>query len=58
MPEFKEREDERQRQKMEELAPYIEKALARKPVMKPLDEAEIPEFPAYGRTIIDEESRL
>ena len=58
MPEFKEREDERQRQKMEKLAPYIEKALARKPAMKPLDESEIPEYPAYGRTIIDEESLL
>jgi alkanesulfonate monooxygenase SsuD/methylene tetrahydromethanopterin reductase-like flavin-dependent oxidoreductase (luciferase family) len=48
MPEFKEREAERQKAKDEELAPYIEAALKRKQWMEPVPEADIPEYPAYG----------
>ena len=56
MPEFKEREAERERRKEEELAPYIEKALARKQAMKPLADDEIPVFPALGRSIVEGEA--
>lgn len=51
MPEFKEREAERQKKKMEELAPYIEKAFARKQRMKELADDEIPLVEALGRQI-------
>ena len=49
MPEFHEKEAERERRKAEELAPYVEAALARKPWMAPLAESEIPAVKAYGR---------
>jgi alkanesulfonate monooxygenase SsuD/methylene tetrahydromethanopterin reductase-like flavin-dependent oxidoreductase (luciferase family) len=49
MPEFHEKEAERQRRKAEELAPYVEAALARKQTMAPLPESEIPAVKAYGR---------
>jgi len=49
MPEFHEKEAERERRKAEELAPYVEAALARKQKMAPLAEAEIPTVKAYGR---------
>ena len=42
LPEFKAKAKERDRRKAEELAPYIEKALARKKVMTPLADADIP----------------
>jgi hypothetical protein len=51
MPEFKEREAERVKQKTEELAPYVEAAFARKAAMPALADAEIPAFPAYGLTV-------
>ena len=51
MPEFKEREAERQRRKAEELAPFIEKAFARKEKMKALADDEIPNVLALGRQI-------
>ena len=51
MPEFKAHEDERQRRKMEELAPHLEAAMKRKRWMKPLADEEIEEFRAYGRPI-------
>jgi alkanesulfonate monooxygenase SsuD/methylene tetrahydromethanopterin reductase-like flavin-dependent oxidoreductase (luciferase family) len=54
MPEFKEREAERLRRKQEELAPYIEAALARKVAMPQLADEDIPTFPALGRAIIEE----
>jgi alkanesulfonate monooxygenase SsuD/methylene tetrahydromethanopterin reductase-like flavin-dependent oxidoreductase (luciferase family) len=54
MPEFKEREEERERAKMEELAPYIEQAMARKERMKELADADIPEYPAYGFNIAEQ----
>jgi hypothetical protein len=53
MPEFKEKEAERQRKKDEELAPYVEAALARKERMPALAEHEIPVFEAYGYNIAE-----
>jgi hypothetical protein len=53
MPEFKERHDENERRKNEELAPYIEAAMARKKWMKPLEDDEIPTLVALGRQIAE-----
>jgi alkanesulfonate monooxygenase SsuD/methylene tetrahydromethanopterin reductase-like flavin-dependent oxidoreductase (luciferase family) len=53
MPEFKEREQERERQKAELYAPSIEAALARKRFLAPLRDDQIPAVPAYGRNIVD-----
>ena len=52
MPHFKAGEVEREARKAEELAPYIEAALARKPRMEPLAEADIPLVGAFGRNIV------
>ncbi|PKP76868.1 MAG: LLM class flavin-dependent oxidoreductase [Alphaproteobacteria bacterium HGW-Alphaproteobacteria-3] len=54
MPEFKEHEAERQKKKAEELAPYVEKAMARKAFMKELADDEIPNVVALGRQIVDQ----
>ncbi|PKQ05124.1 MAG: hypothetical protein CVT73_12260, partial [Alphaproteobacteria bacterium HGW-Alphaproteobacteria-12] len=54
MPEFKEHEAERQKKKAEELAPYVEKAMARKKAMKELTDDEIPNVVALGRQIVDQ----
>ena len=51
-PEFKERDPARRRRKDEELAPYVEAALARRNWMPPLADDEIPKFPALGRNIV------
>jgi len=51
MPEFAEREAERERAKREALAPYVEAAMARKQAAAPLAEGEIPMYEAYGNTI-------
>lgn len=51
MPEFKEKEAERQKKKMEALAPFIEKAFARKERTKALADEEIPIVEALGRQI-------
>ncbi|XIA61982.1 hypothetical protein ACFIOY_19965 [Bradyrhizobium sp. TZ2] len=48
MPALKEREDERVRRKEEELAPYVEAALARKSSMPELHESDIPNVEAIG----------
>jgi len=53
MPEFKEKEAQRIKKKAEELAPYVEKAMARKKFMKPLAEGEIPKVVALGRQIAE-----
>ena len=53
MPEFKEREAERVAKKTEALAPYVEAAFARKKAMAPLEDDEIPTFPAYGLTVAE-----
>jgi alkanesulfonate monooxygenase SsuD/methylene tetrahydromethanopterin reductase-like flavin-dependent oxidoreductase (luciferase family) len=54
MPDFKARHDARQAKKMEDLAPYLEQAMARKKWMKPLADDEIPELVALGRQIIEQ----
>jgi alkanesulfonate monooxygenase SsuD/methylene tetrahydromethanopterin reductase-like flavin-dependent oxidoreductase (luciferase family) len=55
MPEFKEKAAERQKKKMEELAPYLEKAMARKEKMRALKDEEIPNVIALGRQITQEQ---
>jgi hypothetical protein len=54
MPEFKERHAARERKKMEELAPFIEKAMKRKQYMKPLADSEIPPVVALGRQVAEQ----
>ncbi|MCZ6785177.1 MAG: LLM class flavin-dependent oxidoreductase [Proteobacteria bacterium] len=54
MPEFVARHAEKARKKQQELAPYIEQALARKQWMRPLEDDEIPELVALGRQIVQE----
>ena len=54
MPEFKEREAARQQRKAEELAPFIEKAMARKQRMASLADDAIPSFTALGRQIAEQ----
>ncbi|MDJ0868827.1 MAG: LLM class flavin-dependent oxidoreductase [Myxococcota bacterium] len=56
MPEFKEREDLRQKQKMEELAPHLEAAMARKQRMRELADDEIPTYVALGRQIAERDA--
>lgn len=51
LEEFKERETERERRKMEELAPYLEAAMARKIPMAELSDDDIPTFMALGRRV-------
>jgi len=51
MPEFHEREAEREKRKMEDLGPAIEAAFARKRAMAAPSDAEIPTYQAYGNTI-------
>ena len=54
MPEFKERESQREKEKMEDLAPYLEEAMKRKKWMAELKDDEIPNVEALGRQIIEE----
>ena len=54
MPEFRQREIEREKNKQEELAPYIEKAMARKQMTKPMRDEEIPVYVALGRKVAEE----
>lgn len=53
MPEFKEREAARVAAKDEELAPYIESAMARKQFMPMPSDDELPVFPALGRSVVE-----
>ena len=53
MPEFKQDAAERERRKLEELAPYLEQAMARKQKMKELADDEIPPILALGRQIAE-----
>ncbi len=53
MPEFKEFEAERQKKKMEELAPYIEAAMKRKQYMKAVPKDQIPGVLALNRQIAE-----
>ncbi len=57
MPEFKAEEEERERRKMEELAPYIEAAMQRKKAMKPLSDEDIPTYLALGRQITENDEK-
>jgi hypothetical protein len=54
MGEFRAREIEREKKKQAELAPYVEKAMARKKGAKPMADAEIPTFVALGRKVAEE----
>jgi hypothetical protein len=58
MGEFKEREAERQKKKNDELAPFIEKAFARKQRMKELADDEIPNVVALGRQIAQQQQAV
>ncbi|WP_149538261.1 LLM class flavin-dependent oxidoreductase [Siccirubricoccus phaeus] len=49
LPEFQAREEERQKRKQAELAPFIAAALARKQRMAPLAEEAVPVVEAFGR---------
>lgn len=55
MPEFKEHEEERTKRKAEDLAPFIEKAMARKIWPRQLADDEIPTITALGRRVAEEE---
>jgi len=50
MPEFKERHAARERRKAEELAPHVERALARR--TPPREPGELPLVQAYGRDLV------
>ncbi len=54
MPSFKEGAGARERRKQERLAPIIAAAMARKPAVLPLPDAEIPVVEALGRSIAEE----
>jgi alkanesulfonate monooxygenase SsuD/methylene tetrahydromethanopterin reductase-like flavin-dependent oxidoreductase (luciferase family) len=51
MPEFHERQAEREARKQADLAPAIEAAFARKRMLPALADAEIPTYQAYGNTV-------
>ena len=53
MPEFKENEEKREKEKMEELAPYLAQAMERKKWMPQFKDEDIPEVEALGRQITD-----
>src|ERR1700753_938845 len=54
MPEFRAREIEREKKKQQELAPYIEKAMARKKARAPMRDEDIPVYIALGRKVAEE----
>ena len=54
MPEFAQGEAERERHKLESLAPYLEQAMGRKAFMQELADDEIPELHALGRQLTDQ----
>jgi hypothetical protein len=54
MPGFKEGEAEREKRKLERLAPALEKAMARKQWMRALSDDEIPDVHALGRQIVEQ----
>jgi hypothetical protein len=58
MPEFKSGEEERERRKAARLAPVIEAAMARKQRLRPLADDEIPEYPAYGRMVLETDTPI
>ena len=58
MPEFKARESEREDKKKEELAPYIEAAMARKTSRPQLPDDEIPTFVSLGRQVAEAQEKI
>ena len=52
LPEFHAGEAERERAKLERLAPALEAAMARKKRMPAIADADIPEYRAYGRNVV------
>jgi alkanesulfonate monooxygenase SsuD/methylene tetrahydromethanopterin reductase-like flavin-dependent oxidoreductase (luciferase family) len=54
MPEFRQREIEREKRKQDELAPFVEKAMARKQMTQPMRDEEIPVYVALGRKVAEE----
>jgi alkanesulfonate monooxygenase SsuD/methylene tetrahydromethanopterin reductase-like flavin-dependent oxidoreductase (luciferase family) len=54
LPEFRAEAEAREARKREELAPFVEAALARKPWPRPLADEEIPEIHALGRQIVQQ----
>ena len=52
MPEFKERAAEREAKKLEELAPYLEQAMARKQKLREMADEEVPTYVALGRQVV------
>jgi alkanesulfonate monooxygenase SsuD/methylene tetrahydromethanopterin reductase-like flavin-dependent oxidoreductase (luciferase family) len=57
LPGFKERSEDRERRKRDELAPFVAAALARKKPLAALRDDEIPTFPALGRQIVASDQR-
>jgi hypothetical protein len=57
MPEFRDGEEERERRKLERLAPHLGAAMARKQARAGLADDAIPVFPAYGRTILETDDK-
>jgi hypothetical protein len=53
IPEFKAREAARRQARLDELAPYLDQAMARKRVMKPLNPEKVPSFLALNRQIAE-----
>ena len=56
LPDFAEHEGERERKKLERLAPHLEAALSRKSVLAPLSDDEIPEVVALGRQVAQQQA--
>ena len=54
MPEFKSRETDRERKKLEELAPYLDAAMDRKRGLGDLKDDEIPTYMSLGRKVSEE----
>jgi alkanesulfonate monooxygenase SsuD/methylene tetrahydromethanopterin reductase-like flavin-dependent oxidoreductase (luciferase family) len=52
MPEFKAGEEERRRRKFDALSPFLEQAMRRKPPVMGIPDDRIPEYRAYGRSIV------
>lgn len=57
MGEFKQREPDREQQKMEELRPYLAAAMARKIEMEQLPDDEIPTFMSLGRRVSEDSKK-
>ncbi|MEI9987974.1 MAG: hypothetical protein WDN69_35650 [Aliidongia sp.] len=54
MPEFKERDAARRQARLDELAPYLDQAMARKQKMQALAPDEVPSFLALNRQVVEQ----